>query len=108
MAQETSAGRLTVAAVIARTKAVLEERPDEQRNSGAKRQANAGPEVTFESLVAGGKSQMTEGWREKVKADLAAQVEAGGTLYGFEDDGTCIERTKDGDRVIPLSVARGS
>ena len=39
-------------------------------------------------------------WREQIKADLAAQVEAGGTLYGFRPDGTCIARTKHGDRVI--------
>ena len=39
-------------------------------------------------------------WREQIKADLAAQVEAGGTLYGIRPDGTWIARTKDGDRVI--------
>ena len=39
-------------------------------------------------------------WREQIKADLAAQVEAGGTLYSFEPDGTWIARTRDGDRVI--------
>ena len=38
-------------------------------------------------------------WREQIKADLAAQVEAGGTLYGIRPDGTWIARTKDGDRV---------
>ena len=41
-----------------------------------------------------------EDWREQIKADLAAQVEAGGTLYGVRSDGACIERTKDGDRVL--------
>ncbi|MDE0335659.1 MAG: hypothetical protein OXI64_11915 [Defluviicoccus sp.] len=41
-----------------------------------------------------------EDWREQIKADLAAQVEAGATLYGFRPDGTWIARTKDGDRVI--------
>ena len=86
---------------------MLEERPDEQRNSGAKLQANAGPEVTFDSLVADGEFPLTEGWREEIRADLEAQIEAGGTLYDFPGDGTCIERTKDGERVIPLSVARG-
>jgi len=40
-------------------------------------------------------------WREEIKADLAAQVEAGGTLYGFRSDGAYIARTKDGDRVLP-------
>ena len=41
-------------------------------------------------------------WREQIKADLAAQIEAGGTLYAFRPDGTCIARTRDGDRVIKL------
>ena len=39
-------------------------------------------------------------WREEIKADLAAQLEAGATLYGFRRDGTWIARTKDGDRII--------
>ena len=39
-------------------------------------------------------------WRDQIKADLAAQVEAGGTLYGIRPDGTWVARTKDGDRVI--------
>lgn len=41
-----------------------------------------------------------EDWRDQIKADLAAQLEAGGTLYGFRPDGTCIARTVDGSRVI--------
>ena len=41
-----------------------------------------------------------EEWRERIKADLAAQVEAGATLYGFRPDGTCIARTRDGDRIV--------
>ncbi len=39
-------------------------------------------------------------WREQIKADLAAQVEAGGTLYGVRSDGAYIARTKEGDRVL--------
>ena len=39
-------------------------------------------------------------WREQIKADLAAQLEAGGTLYGVRSDGAYIARTRDGDRVI--------
>ena len=41
-----------------------------------------------------------EDWRDQIKADLAAQVQAGGTLYGIRPDGTWIARTRDGDRVI--------
>ena len=39
-------------------------------------------------------------WREQIKAYLAAQVEAGGTLYGVRSDGAYIARTKEGDRVL--------
>ena len=39
-------------------------------------------------------------WRAQVKADLAAQLGSGGTLYGVRSDGAYIARTKDGDRVI--------
>ena len=39
-------------------------------------------------------------WRDQIKADLAAQIEAGGTLYGVRSDGAHIARTKDGDWVI--------
>lgn len=41
-----------------------------------------------------------ENWREQIKANLAAQLEAGGTLYSFRPDGTCIARTRDGTRAI--------
>ena len=39
-------------------------------------------------------------WRDQIKADLAAQLEAGATLYGIRSDGAYIARTRDGDRVI--------
>ena len=39
-------------------------------------------------------------WRDQIRADLAAQVKAGGTLYGIRSDGAYIARTKDGDRVM--------
>jgi len=39
-------------------------------------------------------------WGKQIKADLAAQVEAGGTPYGVRSDGACIARTREGDRVI--------
>ncbi len=41
-------------------------------------------------------------WREQIEADLAAQLEAGGTLYGVRADGAYIARTRDGDRVLEL------
>lgn len=43
-------------------------------------------------------------WREQIKADLAAQLDAGATLYGVRPDGAYVARTKHGDRVIPLPV----
>lgn len=39
-------------------------------------------------------------WRERVKADLAAQVEAGGQIYGYRRDGAYVVRTGSGDQVI--------
>ena len=39
-------------------------------------------------------------WRDQIKADLAAQVEAGGTLYGVRSDGAYIARTREGDRML--------
>ncbi len=39
-------------------------------------------------------------WRDRIKADLAAQLEAGGTLYGVRSDGAYTAQTKDGKRVI--------
>lgn len=41
-----------------------------------------------------------EGWRERVKADLAAQLEAGATLYGRRADGCFVARSKTGDVVL--------
>ncbi len=32
-------------------------------------------------------SDRPEDWREQIRADLAAQLEAGGTLYGFQPGG---------------------
>ena len=39
-------------------------------------------------------------WRDQIKADLAAQLEAGGTLYGVRADGAYVARTRDGDTVL--------
>ena len=47
-------------------------------------------------------------WREQIKADLAAQLEAGATLYGFRPDGAYIARTKHGDRVIRWSEKKSA
>ncbi len=44
------------------------------------------------------------GWQDEIKADLAAQLEAGGTLYGIRSsDGAYVARSKNGDRVIKLA-----
>ena len=41
-----------------------------------------------------------EDWRDRIKASLAAQLKAGGTLYGVRSDGAYVARTKDGDQVL--------
>lgn len=47
-------------------------------------------------------------WRDQIKADLAAQLEAGGTLYGVRSDGAYIARTKEGDRVLSAPGRRSA
>ena len=47
-------------------------------------------------------------WRREVEADLAAQVQAGGTLYGYRRDGAYIARTRNGDQVIRLPVCESA
>ncbi len=47
-------------------------------------------------------------WRDRVKADLAAQVEAGGTLYGLRRDGTYVARTKKGDAFVTPGASKRS
>ena len=54
------------------------------------------------------KPDRAEAWRERIKADLVAQVEAGGTLYGYCEDGAYIARTKNGDRVIIPVAHKGA
>ncbi len=39
-------------------------------------------------------------WQQQIKADLAAQLAAGGTLYGVRTDGVYIARTQAGDRIL--------
>ena len=41
-----------------------------------------------------------ETWRDRIQADLAAQIEAGGTLYSYRNDGANTVRTKSGDGII--------
>ena len=43
-----------------------------------------------------------KGWRDEIKADLSAQLQAGGTLYGVRSDGAYIARTRDGERVLSM------
>lgn len=54
------------------------------------------------------KSDRLAAWRERIKVDLAAQVEAGGTLYGYREDGAYIARTRSGDRVITLGARQSA
>ena len=42
------------------------------------------------------------GWRDEIKADLMAQLEAGGTLYGVRSDGAYVARTLDGEQVLSM------
>lgn len=48
-----------------------------------------------------------QNWREQIKADLATQVKAGATLYGFRRDGAYIARTRYRERTIRLQPDQG-
>ncbi len=56
--------------------------------------------VKGEETEPSGKPVQQAAWRDRIKADLAAQVEAGGTLYGYRQDGAYVARTKDGDEIV--------
>ena len=45
-------------------------------------------------------------WRDRIKADLAAQVEAGGTLYGYRRDGAYVARTRSGDEIVTPGTSK--
>ena len=45
-------------------------------------------------------------WRDRIRADLAAQVEAGGTLYGYRQDGAYVARTKSGDAIVTPGASK--
>lgn len=57
--------------------------------------------VKGEDTDASGKKPLQQdAWRDRIRADLAAQVEAGGTLYGYRQDGAYVARTKNGDQIV--------
>ena len=41
-----------------------------------------------------------KGWRDRVRAYLDAQIEAGATLYGEREDGAYVAYSKEGERVL--------
>ena len=47
-------------------------------------------------------------WRDRIRADLAAQVEAGGTLYGYRQDGAYVARTKRGDEIVTPGASKSA
>ena len=47
-------------------------------------------------------------WRDRIRADLAAQVEAGGTLYGYRQDGAYVARTKHGDEIVRPGASKNA
>ena len=49
-----------------------------------------------------------EAWRDRIQADLAAHIEAGGMLYGYRNDGAYIARTKRGDRIIRRALSEAA
>ena len=50
-------------------------------------------------FTTGLKPEKTTAWRERIKADLQRQLDRGGTLYGYRQDGQYVARTSSGDRI---------
>ena len=60
------------------------------------------PPETLDETHADAKASATtdeSAWREGVKVDLTAQLEAGGQIYGRRRDGAYVVRTKNGDQI---------
>jgi len=58
---------------------------------------------TYTITVTTERSKLPDGLKdvsEQTKEILAAELEAGGTLYGTREDGCYIARTKEGDRIL--------
>lgn len=104
MGPDANVRKLTVASVVAAADAVLKERSTSHQRSVPARYERATSEVTLEAILAEYKFALPEGYQDEIKAHLAAELEAGATLYGRRQDGAYIARTKSGDRVIPQSV----
>lgn len=54
------------------------------------------------------KPGQAETWRERITADLAARIEAGGTLHGCRKDGACVARTRNGERVLTPAARKSA
>ena len=57
------------------------------------------PEARDEIVVDAKANAEESAWRARVKAGLAAQLEAGGQIYGRRRDGAYVVRTKNGDQI---------
>ena len=108
MGRDSSARNLAVASVVAAADAVLKERSAADQGREPARHETARREVTLESILAECEFALPEGYQDEIRAHLAAELEAGATLYDCLEDGTCIARTKSGERVISQTVADDS
>ena len=64
--------------------------------------------VKGEDAEASEKPVQQPAWRDRIRADLAAQVEAGGTLYGYRQDGAYVARTKRGDEIVTPGASKSA
>ncbi|MCY4440572.1 MAG: hypothetical protein OXE53_10240 [Deltaproteobacteria bacterium] len=64
--------------------------------------------VKGEDTEASGKPFQQAAWRDRIRADLAAQIEAGGTLYGYRQDGSYVARTKSGDEIVTPGASKNA
>ena len=66
------------------------------------------PMVEREDTDASRKPVQQAAWRDRIRADLAAQVEAGGTLYGYRQDGAYVARTRRGDEIVTPGASKSA
>ena len=103
MGPTASARKLSVASAIAAAEAELKERPSSSRYPAPTPSQIGQQESALEEILSECRHGPPEGYQDEIRAYLEAQVEAGATLVDCREDGTLVELTKSGERVISHS-----
>ena len=100
MVRAASARKVTVASAMEAADALPKESSAPSRRPEPADGERASGKVTLETALAESEFAPPEGYQEKIRAYLEAELEAGATLYDFPEDGSCVAITKSGERVI--------